>query len=53
MWKPTFADGANLASAQAVSGTGMIYDHFPVVNRVIRNSDPIQRGDIEVGRETS
>jgi hypothetical protein len=44
MWKPTFADGAKLAAEQAVSGTGRIYDHFPVVQRVIRNSDPIQRG---------
>jgi hypothetical protein len=44
MWKPTFAAGAKLAAAQAVSGTGRIYDHFPVVHRVIRNRDPIQRG---------
>jgi hypothetical protein len=44
MWKPTFNDGAKLASTQAVMGTGRIYDHFPVVHRVIRNSDPIQRG---------
>jgi hypothetical protein len=44
MWKPAFNDGAKLAAAQAVVGTGRIYDHFPVVHRVIRNSDPIQRG---------
>jgi hypothetical protein len=44
MWKPTFEDGAKLASAQAVLGTGRIYDHFPVVHRVIRNTDPAQRG---------
>jgi hypothetical protein len=27
-WKPTFADGAKLASEQAVLGTGRIYNHF-------------------------
>jgi hypothetical protein len=43
MWKPTFAAGAKLASAQAVQGTGRIFDHFPVLHRVIRNNDPIQR----------
>jgi hypothetical protein len=44
MWKPTFDDGAKLATTQAVLGTGRIYDHFPVVHRVIRHSDPLQRG---------
>ncbi len=44
MWTPTFADGAKLASTQAVLGTSRIYDHFPVAHRVIRNGDPIQRG---------
>jgi hypothetical protein len=24
--------------------TGRIYDHFPVVHRVLRNTDPAQRG---------
>jgi hypothetical protein len=43
MWKPTFADGAKLASAQAVLGTGRIFDHFPVLHRVTRTIDPHQR----------
>jgi hypothetical protein len=44
MWTPTFADGAKLASEQAVSGMSRMYDHFPVVHRVVSNRDPIQRG---------
>jgi hypothetical protein len=44
MWTPTFADGAKLASEQAVSGMSRIYDHFPVLYRVVRNRDPIHRG---------
>jgi hypothetical protein len=44
MWTPTFADGAKLASEQAVSGMSRIYDHFPVLHRVVRNRDPIHRG---------
>jgi hypothetical protein len=44
MWKPTFTEGAKLASAQAVLGTGRIFDHFPVLHRVTRTIDPRQRG---------
>jgi hypothetical protein len=44
MWTPTLEDGARLASAQTVQGTGRIFDHFPVVHRVLRNKDPIHRG---------
>jgi hypothetical protein len=44
MWKPTLEAGAKLASAQAVRGTSRIFDHFPVVHRVIRNTDPLQKG---------
>jgi hypothetical protein len=44
MWTPTFVDGAKLASAQAVSGMSRIYDHFPVLHRVVHNRDPIRRG---------
>jgi hypothetical protein len=44
MWTPTFADGAKLASAQAVSGMSRMYDHFPVLHRVVRHRDPTQRG---------
>jgi hypothetical protein len=46
MWKPTFADGAKLASKSehAVLGTGRIYNHFPVLHQVVRTSDTTQRG---------
>lgn len=44
MWKPNFAKGAKLASEQAVVGNGWIYNHFPVLNRAVRKSDPVQRG---------
>jgi hypothetical protein len=44
MWQPTFADGAKLAAEQAVVGTSRIYNHFPVLRRVVHNSDPTQRG---------
>jgi hypothetical protein len=44
MWTPTFADGAKLASEQAVSGMSRIYDHFPVLHQVVRNRDPIHHG---------
>jgi hypothetical protein len=44
MWTPTLEDGARLASVQAVQGTGRIFDHFPVIHRVLRNKDPIHWG---------
>jgi hypothetical protein len=34
---------AKLAAEQAILGTGRIYNHFPVLHRVVRNSYPIQR----------